>query len=328
MSVDNSIKPVFIFSLPRSGSTLLQRVLATYDEVSTTAEPWVLLPVLYALKKEGVYSEYSHCSAYIGLQDFCEELPNGDQDYLSAIGVAMLELYSKAASPEAMYFLDKTPRYALISDEILRMFPDGKAVFLWRNPLAVIASMIDSFNNGKWNIFHSKVDLFDGMENLIRTYEKNESNVLAIRYEDLVGQPKDTMLKITNYLNLQYGEEAIAAFSEIKLKGVMGDPIGVKGYKKISADSLDKWKVTLASPLRKIWCRRYLRWLREDRLQVMGYNLDALLSELDDIPTRWTSVVPDFLRTLYGITYCVFELKIVKDKARKLLSGKRLKRHN
>ena len=44
-----SVTPVFVMATPRSGSTLLQRVLTTYDEVGSTAEPWVLLPPLLAL---------------------------------------------------------------------------------------------------------------------------------------------------------------------------------------------------------------------------------------------------------------------------------------
>ena len=44
-----SVTPVFIFSLPRSGSTLTQRVLTAHDGVASAAEPWVLLPLLQPL---------------------------------------------------------------------------------------------------------------------------------------------------------------------------------------------------------------------------------------------------------------------------------------
>ena len=327
MKANTSIKPIFIFSLPRSGSTLLQRMLATYDEVSTTAEPWVLLPFLYALKKEGTYAEYSHSSAYIGLHDFCKELPNEEQDYLAAIRTAVIELYSKAASPDAIYFLDKTPRYALVSREILRVFPDGKVIFLWRNPLSVIASMIDSFNDGKWNIFHSKIDLFDGLESLIQAYEKNLSNVLSIQYEDLVSEPENTLAKITEYLEIEFKESAVDFFSDVTFRGVMGDPTGVKEYREISSKSLVKWKVTLSSPLRKRWCRRYLLWIGKERLSLMGYDLDILLSEIDGIPSSWSKVVPDLFNSMYGSMYCVLEFKILKDKARRLLKGEKLFKH-
>lgn len=54
------ITPLFLFSLPRSGSTLAQRMLAAHPAVATVTEPWILLPFLYARKEEGVYAEYRH----------------------------------------------------------------------------------------------------------------------------------------------------------------------------------------------------------------------------------------------------------------------------
>ena len=91
------LKPLFIFSLPRAGSTLLQRVLAADSQISSAAEPWVLLPFVYALREHGASAVYSHHWANFALNDFICELPNGKQDYLSAIGSAVHELYRKAA---------------------------------------------------------------------------------------------------------------------------------------------------------------------------------------------------------------------------------------
>ena len=48
----NQVKPVFIFSLPRSGSTLLQRVLTGHSEISSFAEPHFLLPLVGIIKKK------------------------------------------------------------------------------------------------------------------------------------------------------------------------------------------------------------------------------------------------------------------------------------
>jgi len=167
MTYKTELQPIFIFSLPRSGSTLLQRMIATNKEVSTASEPWVLLPFLYGLKKEGVYAEYSHLGVYHALQDLCKELPNGEEDYLAAVRSAALKIYGQLSDGNGKYFLDKTPRYALVVEEIIKTFPDGKVIFLWRNPLAVVASIIDTFGSGNWKLFHNKVDLFDGLENLI-----------------------------------------------------------------------------------------------------------------------------------------------------------------
>jgi hypothetical protein len=45
------LRPLLIFSLPRSGSTLTQRILAAHEEITTAAisEPHLLVHYLYCL---------------------------------------------------------------------------------------------------------------------------------------------------------------------------------------------------------------------------------------------------------------------------------------
>ena len=68
-------EPVFLFSLPRSGSTLVQRLIAGHPEVATTSEPWVLLPLLYTMRRPGAFTEYGHRTAVRAIDDFTGQLP-------------------------------------------------------------------------------------------------------------------------------------------------------------------------------------------------------------------------------------------------------------
>ena len=72
--------PLFLFSLPRSGSTLAQRILAAHGGIATTSEPWILLPYLYTLRDNGIYAEYNHRSLISAIEDFYEMLPGGRED--------------------------------------------------------------------------------------------------------------------------------------------------------------------------------------------------------------------------------------------------------
>ena len=56
---------------------------------------------------------------------------------------------------------------------------------------------------------------------------------------------------------------------------------------------VEKWKNTLRNPLRKWWIRSYLDWLGADRLAVMGYDLDTLLSDLGDVPLAGSYMMSD-----------------------------------
>ncbi len=57
-SANASLKPLFLFTLPRSGSTLCQRVLAAHPQIATTTEPHLLLPFFYAFKERELYGHY------------------------------------------------------------------------------------------------------------------------------------------------------------------------------------------------------------------------------------------------------------------------------
>ena len=73
----------------------------------------------------------------------------------------------------------------------------------------------------------------------------------------------------------------------------MGDPTGRKRYSTLSSEPEEKWKATLANPIRKEWCRRYLRFLGTERLATMGYERERMERQLDSQPTSMASFLPD-----------------------------------
>lgn len=296
------MKPVFLLSLPRSGSTLLQRVLASHSKIATTSEPWLLLPLIYPLRKSGVAAIYEHRRMVEAVEDFCNRLPNKRSDYLGAVAAMATSLYAKIDA-NADYFLDKTPRYHLILDELCEAFPDARIILLWRNPLAVAASMIDTWNHGKWNLHWFQVDLFDGLAALHRFAQQSKRRITTLRFEDFVSRPESACRQILEYLELPFEDSMLANFSTVELQGRMGDPTGVREYKSISTRSLDKWKTTLNNPLRRHWARRYLKWIGPDRLSAMGYSLAELEQELNDAPTTMSHIGSDMARMLYGRLY-------------------------
>jgi hypothetical protein len=319
--------PLFLLSLPRSGSTLAQRILAAHQAIATASEPWILLPYLYTLREHGMYAEYNHRVLVQAVEDFCAVLPGGRNDYVAEIRRFALRLYGKASPNGARYFLDKTPRYHLISDEIVTAFPDGKYLFLWRNPLAVVASIMETWAGGKWNLYRFKVDLFDGIENLLRTYERHEDKVHAVRYEALITKPEETWGEVFRYLDLSFDRSALKHFGNVELGGRWGDHSGTQKYVEVSGDPLERWRRTLNNPVRKAWCRRYLRWIGRDRLAVMGYDLDGLIADLDSLPTAYRQIGSDVGRGCWGLIRDLSEPKIIAQKLSKLPEWNRIHVH-
>lgn len=273
-----SIKPIFIFSVSRSGSTLVQRVIGAHARVATVSEPWLLLPHAYTLRRQGVDAEYLHFRMVEAIEDFCEELPGGREQYKRALHDFALGLYRDAAGPEASWFLDKSPPYCLVAEEIIELFPEGRFVFLWRNPLSIVASIIKTWEPWRPTMFRD--DLFVGLPRLVAAYERNRERAHAVRFEQLIGGDPAPWRALMDYLEIEFEPDALSSFAAVALNGRMGDPTGVRRYTELSAEPEQKWKGTLANPLRRAWCRRYLRFLGHERLALMGYDAERLEREL------------------------------------------------
>jgi hypothetical protein len=165
-------------------------------------------------------------------------------------------------------------------------------VFLWRNPLSVLASIIETLGDGRWTTYQFRGDLFHGIENLVGAYRRHADRCHAVRYEDLLAGT-EAWEELCAYIGLPFEPEALSRFAEVQLPGRMGDPTGVRRYAALSNEPLDRWRATIHNPLRREWARRWLQWIGRDRIALMGYDLDTLLTELDEAPGGATSLGRD-----------------------------------
>jgi Sulfotransferase family len=288
-----AVQPLFVFSITRSGSTLLQRVLGSYEEIATVSEPWVVFPHVYAQRKQGIWAEYTHYLMVDAIEDFTHQLPGGRAEYRDEVRRHILRLYDRAARKQGVrYFLDKTPPYFLIVEEVMDLFPEGRFIFLWRNPLSVAASLIE-WDGGRWDPARYGENLFLGPARLVAAYSRNRESVCAVRYEDLLTGGEAHWRRIADYLGVAFQPESLSRFSSVALTGRMGDPTGVKRYDALSTEPLTKWRQRLNTPVRKAWFTRLLRWIGPERLATMGYELDELLAELRAVPTDWRAAPTD-----------------------------------
>jgi len=273
---------MFVFSLPRSGSTLLQRILGSHSQISTAPEPWLLLPFAYATRHRGVFAEYNHNVSRQAINDFIGKLPAGEDDYFKELGRFAKSLYMKVSDAQTLYFLDKTPRYYFIIPEIRTIFPDAKFIFLFRNPLQVFASIIDTWCNGRLLFYKHYADLFIGPSCLAAGYGMMADQSIRINFENLVQSPEESVKEILDYLALEYEPGMLDHFKDVTIGGRMGDP-GRFGSGQINPSSLEKWKTTLNTSFRKFYAGYYLECLGADTLKTFGYEPDDLKKQLNDV---------------------------------------------
>lgn len=300
--------PIFIFSLPRAGSTLLQKVLMGHRDIASVAEPWLLLPIIYAQKESGILTEYEHQTSRVAINDFINNLTEKQNDYNQSLRSFIRDLYSKQCAIGEKYFLDKTPRYHLIIPEILDLFPDAKFIFLFRNPLHIFSSIIQTWGNGGLGSLHPYlIDLQEGITNLSKGYSLCKHKAISICYEDFVKSPSGTLNKICDYLEIEYDQRMLSDFSNQDVKGEMGDPTFQK-KRKIEESSLNKWKQTFTNITRIRIANSLINSYDASHLKIQGYNKEILIKELfstsySNIPNikDWINWKKNFLISRYKL---------------------------
>ena len=291
-----SIRPIFIFSAPRSGSTLLQRVLAAHADVATASEPWILLPMLAPLRPD--LSTVGGLGSLVrnAVEDFVRALPDGRADYLAGVRAAALRLYADAAGRDEGWFVDKSPIYHLVADEVVEAFPDGRFIFLWRHPLSVVASAVELFYGGRWEVNRGTMAFFRSVEDLVAASRRHAAVSHAVRFEDVVSGDEATWRTLLEYVGIEYDPRSLEGFADVRLEGALGDPTGTRLYTRLDRAPISKWRRTVDNPVRKMWCRRYLLWVGRERLSHMGYDLDEILAELDAIDSTLDGTLSDVSR--------------------------------
>jgi hypothetical protein len=252
-------------------------MLAVHPDVATASEPWLLLPLFYCLGSRPMVADYNHRFGREAIRDLLDRMNGGEAAFRGRLADLALSVYEDLAHG-APWFIDKTPRYHLIADEIIRTFPDGRFIFLWRNPLAVVSSILRTFHQDRWVMHRWTIDLYDGWESLVETYRRHQDDprVVALRYEDLVHNPARSAKRLACHIGVTFSAAMIHDFRRVKLDGPMGDPTGIGQYQSIDAAPLAKWPATFSNPWRRSWARRYLEWAGRERLALTGYDPDEL----------------------------------------------------
>lgn len=276
---------IFLVSQPRAGSTLLQRMLGRHSAVHTTAEPWLMLHLVYARRAAGHVAEYDAALAHLALQDFLATLPDGDAAYDAALREMALGLYGRAAAAaHKPYFLDKTPRYYLILPELARIFPRARFIILRRNPLAVLASYLRSFVKEHWILLaRYRDDLLRAPRLLADGVDSLGERAAVVDYAALVTAPEAALAQLCVRLGLDFQPEMVAYGAGTPPAGRMGDADGTARHVRPSPAHLDTWLELARAPQTRHFLQSYLDALGPALLARLGFVAAELQAQLDAV---------------------------------------------
>src|SRR2546426_9036749 len=76
---------LFVIGPPRSGTTLLMRMLSSHSQIYSRAEPHLLTPLAHLGYYDTVdAAPFDHLQAAQAAREFVADLPAGEHDYLDA----------------------------------------------------------------------------------------------------------------------------------------------------------------------------------------------------------------------------------------------------
>lgn len=313
---------IFLVSQPRAGSTLLQSLLAGVASLHTTAEPWLMLHPLYALRETGHAADYDAVVAARALHDFLAGLDEGTDAYYRAVRLMALNLYGQACRQAGKsLFLDKTPRYYRILPELSRVFPEARYVILFRNPAAVFSSVIRTWIDGDWSRFdYFRDDLLMAPRSLTDSLVYLGDRASVVQYERLVLAPDACLRDLCARLDMPYAPALLEYGRRQSPAGRYGDPTGIRRHASPSPASLDVWSAHAEDPQIHHLLSAYLDALGAEQVAAMGYDAGELRAALRGVRQRSGRVSISWSQLTAAD-------QSVADRAKLLLRGRHWARH-
>lgn len=267
---------VFLISQPRAGSTMLSRIIGGHPDIHTLGESWVMLVPFRAhwAAKEWPDVEYM-------VMEFLKRIPEGENEYREGVRRMYGYLYSRArALSGKRFFLDKTPNYYWIINELAATFPEARFVLLFRNPLAVLVSMLDWYVDGRrWISLHKNLrDLLEAPKSLLAAKRDFGSSAFVTHYETIVREPEQELARFCQWFDVPYDPRMIDYGSNGLPPFACGDTRQVYNQTRPVRSFVDKWQAELADP--QVWrlAHDYLQALGPETVAAMGYDFDELTS--------------------------------------------------
>ena len=287
---------IFVVCSPRSGSTMLQRMLGAHPEIYTHPEPHLITPLAY-LGYHGTVDKapYDHINAAAAFREFCQELPEGEEDVLDALRAYAMTLYGRVLEgSNKTIFCDKTPEYATVLPFLAKLFPKARYVVLTRHPLAIFHSQAHSFFGGNYQSAYETNPLMQRYVKAIGEFLLEKPvDFVQVRYEDLVQEPQENMQRVLAHLGREYDEACVNYGTKKHISKSYGDPMSVEKHQRPVTKSLTTWASDLQTRPEVLGLvQQAIIEMDPAHLAAWGYPENELLAPLEQVGAQVTKRSP------------------------------------
>jgi tetratricopeptide (TPR) repeat protein len=225
--------PIFIVGLPRSGSTLLEQILASHSRVDGTKE---LIDIPAIVRRLGGKRRANEASRYP------EILGSLDAEQLRALGEEYLER-TRIQRGSAPFFIDKMPNNFSHIGLIHLILPNARIIDARRHPMAACFSCYtqlfakgQSFTYGLANIgryYRDYVELMDHWDRVL------PGKVLRVQYEDVVAESETQIRRVLEHCGLPFEEACLEFYrTERAVRTASSEQV----RQPIYSGALDHWR--------------------------------------------------------------------------------------
>ena len=225
--------PIFIVGLPRSGSTLLEQILASHSKVDGTMELPNILSLAQKLRRGDKMSGTSHYPSVLKTMD-AESLGSFGEGYIND---------TRVHRGQAPFFIDKMPNNFRHIGLINLILPNAKIIDARRHPMGCCFSAFKQlFHEGQefsyglkevGTYYKDYVDLMDHWDEVL------PGKVLRVQYEEVVADLETQVRRILDYCELDFEESCVSFYQTDR---AVRTPSSEQVRQPIYKSGVEQWK--------------------------------------------------------------------------------------